>query len=74
MTLLTLGRKEVNSRVAQTGSAEPTHQALAEELFFLGLYDEAVPEFAAARSEGSDKTGTNCYRGAATPKETHCGG
>jgi len=57
-SLLTLGRKEVNTTKAQAGGVEPSHQALAEELFFLGLYDEGVPEFAAARSEVSELAAT----------------
>lgn len=45
--LLPLGRQEV---ITEAGPATATHEAIAQELFFLGLYDEAVPEFAAARS------------------------
>jgi soluble lytic murein transglycosylase len=51
--LLRLGRQEVNTGKPQPAGLEPSHQALAEELFFLGLYDEGVPEFAVARSEAS---------------------
>ena len=47
LNLLPLGRQELMSNNSKTASA--THESLAEELFFLGLYDEAVPEFAAAR-------------------------
>ena len=65
--LLTLGRQEVTTK-AQPGRAEPSHQALAEELFFLGLYDEGVPEFAAARSEAS-ATVTKPLPQPATPPE-----
>lgn len=43
--LLSLGRQ-----VSATAPAtENSHQAVADELFFLGLYDEAAPEFVAAR-------------------------
>jgi soluble lytic murein transglycosylase len=48
---LSLGRQETNTAAVQPSPVEPSHQAIAEELFFLGLYDEGVPEFAAARSE-----------------------
>lgn len=67
--LLTLGRQEVTTTKPQPGEVEPSHQALAEELFFLGLYDEGVPEFAVARSEVSDPTGTKPVPRAATPPE-----
>jgi soluble lytic murein transglycosylase len=73
--LLRLARKEVNQEVnpakAKPVGAEPSHQALAEELFFLGLYDEGVPEFATARSEVSESGGTKSGpRAAAPPKAT----
>jgi soluble lytic murein transglycosylase len=38
------------------GSAEPTHQALADELLFLGLYDEGVAEFQAGRNANVEKS------------------
>ena len=46
--LLSLGRRDiiVNSPARET---MPSPQALADELLFLGLYDEAAPELAAAR-------------------------
>jgi peptidoglycan lytic transglycosylase len=67
--LLTLGRQALNTTKPQLKGVEPTHQALAEELFFLGLYDEGVPEFAVARSEKSDLTETKPVSPAATPAE-----
>ncbi|MCA1574868.1 MAG: transglycosylase SLT domain-containing protein [Acidobacteria bacterium] len=67
--LLTLGRQDVNTTKPQPSGAEPSHQALSEELFFLGLYDEGVPEFAVARSEVSDPTVTTPVMRAATPPE-----
>lgn len=47
--LIPLGRTEL----VTTAHSPPelSHQALADELIFLGLYDEAAPELAAARSE-----------------------
>jgi soluble lytic murein transglycosylase len=48
--LLPLGRQQtIHSPPAPKGEPVPSHQALADELFFLGLDDEAVPELAAAR-------------------------
>jgi soluble lytic murein transglycosylase len=43
-----LGRQEVFDGGTED-NREPSHRALAEELLFLGLYDEGVPEFAASR-------------------------
>ncbi|MCM3900199.1 MAG: transglycosylase SLT domain-containing protein, partial [Pyrinomonadaceae bacterium] len=65
--LLTLGRQDLTTKAQPVGD-EPSHQALAEELFFLGLYDEGVPEFAAARSEAS-ATVTKDLSQAVTPPE-----
>ncbi|CAN5811405.1 hypothetical protein BH18ACI4_BH18ACI4_17020 [soil metagenome] len=55
--LLRLGRKEVNTIRPQPDATRPSHEVLAAELFFLGLYDEGVPEFAFALSEVSDPNG-----------------
>lgn len=66
--LLTLARQDVNTTQPQSVGVEPSHQALAEELFFLGLYDEGVPEFAVARSEGGS-TATKAVPHAANPTE-----
>ncbi|MEP6636724.1 MAG: transglycosylase SLT domain-containing protein, partial [Acidobacteriota bacterium] len=51
--LLPVGREVFTTAVppldtGKTGVLAPTHQAIAEELFYLGLYDEALPEFAAS--------------------------
>jgi soluble lytic murein transglycosylase len=54
--MLPFGRQEV----AQAGSApatKPTHKALADELLFLGLYDEGAPELAVA--ENVSETGAS---------------
>jgi len=48
--LVPLGRAEIIT--ASPPDSPPTHQSLADELLFLGLYDEAAPELAAARSQG----------------------
>ena len=45
--LTLLGRNEVSPGPA-SNPVDRTHAGLAGELFFLGLYDEATPEFAAA--------------------------
>lgn len=45
--LLPLGRQEVLQPGAAV-SSKPTHKALADELLFLGLYDEGAPELAVA--------------------------
>lgn len=48
--LLQFGRQELR----QTGSpvsSKPTHKALADELLFLGLYDEGAPELAVAENQ-----------------------
>jgi soluble lytic murein transglycosylase len=67
--LLTLGRQKVNTaEVQQPAGVDLSHQTLADELFFLGLYDEGVPEFAVARSESSEAN--PAPRSAAPPKET----
>ncbi len=48
--LVPLGRQGLLTQPREDARREPTHAALAAELFFLGLYDEAVPEFTAART------------------------
>jgi soluble lytic murein transglycosylase-like protein/predicted negative regulator of RcsB-dependent stress response len=53
--LISLGRTELIT-VAPPSPPAPTHQELGSELFFLALYDEAVPEIAAARSEKATAT------------------
>jgi len=47
-----LGRQEVFDVETDGDNRELSHRALAEELLFLDLYDEGVPEFAASRWEG----------------------
>ena len=47
---LPLGRQDVRQGAAEP-SANSTHTELADELLFLGLYDEGAPEFVAARTE-----------------------
>ncbi|MCM3869960.1 MAG: lytic transglycosylase domain-containing protein, partial [Pyrinomonadaceae bacterium] len=66
--LLTLARQETSTTKVQPPGVEPSHQTLAEELFFLGLYDEGVPEFTAARSE-ANRTTTKQLRQADIPPE-----
>jgi len=46
---VTLGRQTVVERLPAQ-QLEPSHLVLAQELLFLGLYDEGVPEFVAAGS------------------------
>ena len=48
-----LGRQDVITSFPQQNSQEPTRQAIADELLFLGLYDEGAPEIAAARMASS---------------------
>ena len=66
---MTLGRQEISASNPQSGGVEPSHQTLAQELFFLGLYDEGVPEFAAGRSEVSEPAGTKSGTRPFTPPE-----
>jgi soluble lytic murein transglycosylase len=47
--LLPFGRQEVLQAGADSPS-KPTHKALADELLFLGLYDEGAPELAVAEN------------------------
>jgi soluble lytic murein transglycosylase len=46
--LIPVGRQDVIASNQANPNASPTHQALADELLFLGLYDEGVPEMAIA--------------------------
>jgi soluble lytic murein transglycosylase-like protein/TolA-binding protein len=56
-SLVPLGRQQI---LTNETTREESHQAIGDELFFLGLYDEAIPEFNAARSvqatPAADKT------------------
>jgi soluble lytic murein transglycosylase len=47
--LLPAGRQTVITREQTFSETAPTNQALADELLFLGLYDEGAPELAAAQ-------------------------
>jgi soluble lytic murein transglycosylase len=46
--LLPVGRQDVLTGTTREATSSPTHQALADELLFLGLYDEGAPELAVA--------------------------
>jgi len=46
--LLPVGRQNVIANDQAASNSSPTHQALADELLFLGLYDEGAPELAVA--------------------------
>lgn len=48
--LLPFGRQEIISSSARENRSAPTHKALADELLFLGLYDEGTPELAASQN------------------------
>ena len=55
-TAPTLGLAEVGRKIPRKASEKtpsPRHQTIADELIFLGLYDEAAPELEAARKETS---------------------
>jgi soluble lytic murein transglycosylase len=54
-SLRPLGRQKPVIEETQT-DPQSLHQLIADELFFLGLFDEAVPEFIAARSRASEQT------------------
>ncbi|HLM01942.1 MAG TPA: lytic transglycosylase domain-containing protein, partial [Pyrinomonadaceae bacterium] len=49
--LLEFGRKEILTTDAKKAQNSSFHQALADELLFLGLYDEGTPELEAALRE-----------------------
>jgi soluble lytic murein transglycosylase len=46
--LIPIGRQNVLASGQANPNTSPTHRALADELLFLGLYDEGVPEMAVA--------------------------
>jgi soluble lytic murein transglycosylase-like protein/TolA-binding protein len=48
--LLPFGRQEVRQAGSRPAPSQPTHRALADELLFLGLYDEGAPELAIAEN------------------------
>jgi soluble lytic murein transglycosylase len=58
--VLSPGPQNLTSQSSTDDTLNPTHQSLANELLFLGLYDEAAPELAAARMD----------TGAAKPQES----
>lgn len=55
--LLPFGRQEVLTDATRPSTLTPTHRTLADELLFLGLYDEGAPELAVAQkaSGGADR-------------------
>lgn len=69
--LVTLGRRTLATALpVQNATASipaPSHQMLADELFFLGLYDEAIPEFAASRSTSTAGSQNKLNAKGATP-------
>lgn len=58
--LLPAGRQNIKTApTPRENNAAPTHQSLADELLFLGLYDEGAPELAVAENAfGNDGTKT----------------
>ena len=49
-----VGRVELRTKNFYEWNASPTHRALADELLFLGLYDEGAPESALAENSSDD--------------------
>lgn len=70
-SLYRFGRQQVVATGDQSGSQQATNQLIADELFFLGLYDEALPEFITARSmaQTTEQTG----KGAQVEKQRNGG-
>jgi soluble lytic murein transglycosylase len=58
--LLPVGRKELTEKTAIDRSAD-IHKVIADELVFLGLYDEAAPEFEAVRLDRSVDADDRAY-------------
>ena len=48
--LVPLGRQEILPTGVDSANREHTHKEIADDLLFLGLYDEAMPELFAARA------------------------
>jgi soluble lytic murein transglycosylase len=48
--LVPLGRQEILTTGADSAKRENTHKEIADDLLFLALYDEAIPELLAARA------------------------
>jgi soluble lytic murein transglycosylase len=69
--VLELGRKD-SLREKRETKEQGYHQNLADELLFLGLYDEAAPELEKARSENTGKqfAGTNSNKKTNTESNT----
>jgi soluble lytic murein transglycosylase len=64
--LLPVGRQEILTGATRASEPAPTHQALADELLFLALYDEGAPELAVAEnafSSGGEKPETKPQAG-----------
>ena len=66
---LSLGRQEVISNAPEETSEDPTHTRIADELFFLGLFDEGAPELAAAQLKSTTTNAEKQTRPAAPTKE-----
>lgn len=49
-----VGRKDIRTKNFPEWSAPPTHKAVADELLFLGLYDEGAPELALTENSFDD--------------------
>jgi soluble lytic murein transglycosylase len=57
--LLNVGRQNIITDGQANQNSAPTHQALADELLFLGLYDEGTPELAVAETAFGDSSVTD---------------
>ncbi len=72
--LLAVGRQDVLTSATREANANPSHQALADELLFLGLYDEGTPELAVAQkasdSGGAERKGEQGDGTASDPSST----
>ncbi len=64
-TLLPVGRTAPRGK-EEAAASEQSHQSLADELLFLGLYDEGAPELIAARANGAAKTSTTARASSTT--------
>jgi soluble lytic murein transglycosylase len=65
--LLDFGRKEVLKQKSKT-SSDNHHKNLADELLFLGLYDEGTPELETSLKENSKQKTENLESNEANPK------
>jgi soluble lytic murein transglycosylase-like protein/TolA-binding protein len=77
--LLTVGRQEIITDKPADGAEALTHQSLADELLFLGLYDEGTPELAVAENafggssekvEAKPATSDEAVKGHEVPPQT----